>query len=219
MSLIVQIILDNIDKINFKLIILCSMVSKDIKLKDYWHKRTYEKVINKKGICECKKRDIDTLFGCCYICLKFSNNMISATNVKKNYNLTNLDLLNLNYIYKFIKFYNVGAKYYDKIEVENYAIYKHSPKGLYNIYHKISKTKEKRINKIKELNPNICENTYMYSICFDDYIQTGKIHIKTIKERIKRYNDIKKLDDKILLNIDIKSYIRNEDNKQSHKKD
>lgn len=140
--------------------------------------------INSSKILSCKKVQP---FNMCEYCSK-KIDTLSATNAMKKYKLKKDDLENL-LCYKEPVFRTLTKRYFYEPDLYKYAILKHGIAGLYYILNpdkKISAAKQKRLDKIKDLNYN--EDSFEYTNIIYEYVhKPSKCDYRSMIRRLDNY--------------------------------
>lgn len=194
MTDIITIILDYFEYIDHNLLLKCSMISKDFHIDIFWYKRIFIKKIYDNNICiKCQNNKSSNDFAMCNTCVKLYHTLITKSNAKKLWFLTEHDLRMLNSFVEYIPLFKKYATYYDIYEVKSYAIYKHKPKNLRVLQNSANvnkhNKKNKRLNNIYALNPIFNEGDKLWNICFYDYIENGKESLNKIKRKYEQYKN------------------------------
>lgn len=192
---IIRIVLDYFESIDYTILIKCSIVSKEFNINTYWYKRVFIKHhYEYNDICiKCLLNKAINDFAMCNLCVKMHHTLITKSNAKKLWFLTDYDLKMLNSFVEYIPLFKKYATYYDIYEVKSYAIYKHKPKNLKLLQDSLNinkdKKKKKRINNITNLKPIFKEGDKLWNICFYDYIENGKESLDKVKRKYEQYKN------------------------------
>lgn len=196
---LLQVIIINAQKVHFKALSSCSRVSKD--MRDIVYKSWHDKVMpfetpvyhpDSSGKCHmCHKSPPATDFKTCSKCTNDITELITATEVKKEWYLKENDLELLNVVEKYIKKYRTDMRLFSSTEVRHCALIKYGPKKLWekkNRRNQPSKAFENRVKMLEKENLDLDKNTMKRKLCVDDFLKNGKGGIRGVKQKIAAYD-------------------------------
>lgn len=117
--------------------------------------------------------------------------LISVTDAKKMYYLTESDILNLTIYETYSKKYRKNIRLVHPKEVLLMALVKYGPSQLWQKKYGVKKNNalEKREATLKALNLDFDKNTIKWDLCIADFLKNGKGGKKEIMARLLRYNE------------------------------
>ncbi len=161
--------------------------------KVYFQKENYDTSTCSK--CHLNKYKI-TSFGICTKCIN-TYQFITATDAKKEWKLNDDDLEELNVYEKWHNTYRKTIRLFLRKDVKLYAIIKYGGPASYLNFirksHGISKSKQKRIDSLTVVAKDIDKHSTKFQLCCSDYLANGSGGIKSVKQKLSRWDDFEKI--------------------------
>lgn len=138
--------------------------------------------VYKCRFCNAKPADLK-VFGCCRKCSHEFMKVISATDAKKRYCMTDEDLVRIPCHTTMHRTYRKMIKLFDENEVALYALYKYKPRPIIKTRNSM---REPRIRKLEETLDVVLESIdrEKYEFCIDGFVRNGRGGMRQVKHML-----------------------------------
>lgn len=195
---ILDIVIENAVSIHFTALLKCLRVSKTYRdiVQKVWADKVESFVapiyITKDGKCtKCRKKIAETDFATCNRCVSECV-MITATDAKQLWYLTEEDLEELNVYETYQQKYRQYIRLFALKEVKDFSIIKWSPWGLVarrNKKNTMSKAMANRVEKVETMNLGLDKKGNKWALCVEPFLRNGQGGMKGVKEKLVAYDE------------------------------